>query len=85
VVTLAVPLHPPGRPDRSRAAELELVRAAGLPLLAVQGERDAFGGPDELPPGLDVRAVPGDHSLRRPAELAELVVAAVRDWVLALE
>jgi uncharacterized protein len=48
VVAIAFPLHPPGRPERSRAEELLTV---GLPALVVQGERDAFGRPAELPPG----------------------------------
>ena len=44
VLALAFPLHPPGRPDRSRARELALPGAAGVPVVVVQGERDAFGG-----------------------------------------
>src|SRR6266700_336799 len=42
VLALAFPLHPPGRPERSRAAEL---RAAGAEVLAVSGDRDPFGVP----------------------------------------
>lgn len=45
VVALAFPLHPPGKagdPDRSRAPEL---RAAGVPVLVVNGDRDPFGVP----------------------------------------
>ena len=42
VLALAFPLHPPGRPEKSRADELLGVR---LPTLVVQGERDPFGGP----------------------------------------
>ena len=42
VLALAFPLHPPGRPERSRAAEL---REAGADVLAVSGGRDAFGVP----------------------------------------
>ena len=44
VLALAFPLHPPNRPERSRAAEL----AVAPPLLVVQGERDALGTPQEL-------------------------------------
>ncbi|QWC84758.1 hydrolase [Nocardioidaceae bacterium] len=47
VVVLAFPLHPPGRPERSRAGEL-LAVGAGTPLVVVQGERDSFGGPAEI-------------------------------------
>jgi uncharacterized protein len=45
VLALAFPLHPPGRPERSRAAELLSV---GVPALVVQGERDPFGRPGEF-------------------------------------
>ena len=44
VIALAFPLHPPGRPERSRADEL---RSAGCPVLAISGGRDPFGIPDE--------------------------------------
>lgn len=48
VVALAFPLHPPWKPERSRFAELA---GAGVPALVVQGERDAFGAPDDFPDG----------------------------------
>jgi uncharacterized protein len=60
---LSFPLHPPGRPDASRAHELAL---APDPSWVVQGRSDAFGTPDELRPHLPVGAtlleVPGAHS-----------------------
>lgn len=66
VVALAFPLHPPGRPERSRAAELA---DCALPLLVVQGERDAFGSAAEVAaaaPRARVVPVPvGDHALAR--------------------
>ncbi len=71
VVALAFPLHPPGRPERSRADELSVA----VPLRIVQGQRDPFGRPEEFPAGLDLVAVPGDHSLRQG--LAEVVAAVV--------
>lgn len=66
VLALAFPLHPPGRPERSRAEELT---GAALPVLVLQGERDPFGRPEEFPvvAGLTVQPVPGDHSLRAAA------------------
>lgn len=45
VVALSFPLHPPGRPERSRADELAAV--AG-PVLLVSGDADPFGSPAEL-------------------------------------
>ena len=52
VLALSFPLHPPGKPDRSRVEELAGVP---VPVTVVQGERDPFGGADELvaalPPG----------------------------------
>jgi len=88
VVALSFPLHPPGRPERSRADELTTLP---IPILVVQGTRDAFGGPDLLPAGIDVHSVPGaDHSLalwrRGPltqAEAFERIVEAVVRWVRA--
>jgi predicted alpha/beta-hydrolase family hydrolase len=74
VVALAFPLHPPGKPERSRAAEL----AVDVPLRVIQGERDPFGRPAEFPAGLDLVAVPGDHSLRHGLDQ---VVAAVVEFV----
>ncbi|WP_228488956.1 alpha/beta family hydrolase [Raineyella fluvialis] len=59
VVALAFPLHPPGRPASSRAAELDAVEG---PVLIVQGERDPFGTSDEVRrafPGRDVVNVAG--------------------------
>jgi uncharacterized protein len=78
VVALAFPLHPPGRPEQSRAAEL---RQAGTDVLVVNGERDPFGIPD---PGDASRVVvlPGEtHSLsKNPAAVG----AAVGEWLAAL-
>ncbi|MFG2064406.1 alpha/beta family hydrolase [Micromonospora sp. NPDC048871] len=74
VVALAFPLHPPGRPERSRAGEL----ATGLPTLVVNGDRDPFGVP-EPGPGVQVVVRPGQrHDLRvDPAGTA----AVVLDWL----
>jgi predicted alpha/beta-hydrolase family hydrolase len=77
VVALAFPLHPPGKPEKSRADELE---ALTVPHLVVQGERDAFGTPGELPRATNVVGVPGDHSLK---QAPEAVAAAVATWLQA--
>ena len=89
VVALSFPLHPPGRPDKSRAEELA---AGGLPVLVLQGARDPFGAPAEFPPGAVVVPVPdADHSLRVPKRSTTseravqlLLVDEVRDWVSSL-
>lgn len=86
VLALAFPLHPPGRPESSRLAELESVRC---PRLVIQGERDAFGGPSEFPTEVSLVGVPfADHSLKVPkrapvtqAATLEGVVGAVLDWL----
>ncbi|MGW2507992.1 alpha/beta hydrolase family protein [Streptomyces scopuliridis] len=44
VLALSFPLHPPGRPEKSRAAEL---LESGVPTLVVQGGNDPFGKPAE--------------------------------------
>jgi predicted alpha/beta-hydrolase family hydrolase len=84
VLALAFPLHPPGRPEKSRSAELTGV---GLPLVVVQGETDAMGAPADIATALtgsaaaSVYAVPGDHSLKRnPA----VVAAAALSWLAQL-
>ncbi|MEV6207535.1 alpha/beta family hydrolase [Kitasatospora sp. NPDC051914] len=46
VLALAFPLHPPGKPEKSRAEEL---LHTGLPTLVVQGGADTFGTPGEFP------------------------------------
>ena len=43
VIALAFPLHPPGRPELSRAGEL---RGAGTEVVVINGDRDPFGVPD---------------------------------------
>ncbi|WP_055585252.1 alpha/beta hydrolase family protein [Peterkaempfera griseoplana] len=90
ILALAFPLHPPGKPERSRAEELT---GAGLPVLVVQGLRDPFGRPEEfpgLPAGTELVAVPGaDHGFAVPRrgsvtqeEALAVVTAAVGDWAL---
>ena len=92
VVALAFPLHPPGRPEKSRAAEL---LDCGLPALVVQSATDPFGGPDEfpaLPAGQTMTAVPyGGHGFEVPkrapvgqAEVLATITDAVGGWVLEL-
>ncbi|KHL17012.1 hypothetical protein CLV56_0696 [Mumia flava] len=82
VVALAFPLHPPGKPERSRADELA---GSGLPTHVVQGGRDPFGRPEEFRVGTSFTVLPdADHSLRVPKRAAldqaaadELLIAGV--------
>ncbi|WP_438872636.1 alpha/beta hydrolase family protein [Paractinoplanes pyxinae] len=61
VLALAFPLHPPGKPDRSRAGELPV----GVPALVLNGDRDAFGVP-ESSGTVEVVVRPGaTHDLRK--------------------
>lgn len=73
VVCLAFPLHPPGRPEKTRLAELDGVH---VPTLVVQGEKDPFGIPP-AGPSRTVTLIPGTHSLRSAATVA----AAVSGWL----
>ena len=73
VVCLAFPLHPPGRPEKSRLAELDAVE---VPTLVVQGDRDPFGMPPDGP-NRTVTSIPGTHSLKSTTA----VTAAVSDWL----
>jgi predicted alpha/beta-hydrolase family hydrolase len=59
VLCLAFPLHPPGRPEKTRVSELD---AVDLPTLIVQGAADPFGMPPSAP-NREVVAVAGNHSL----------------------
>lgn len=81
VLCLSFPLHPPGRPEVSRADELRLPVAAGIPLHVVQGERDPFGTPAEVRAELDdpayVTAVQGEHTIRVTAPLVDAARAFV--------
>jgi uncharacterized protein len=75
VVALAFPVHPPGRPDKSRLDELAL---PAVPVLVVQGDRDAFGMP---PTGsAEIVVIAGaDHSLKKSSDT---VARAVVEFVL---
>jgi len=78
VLALAFPLHPPGRPDRSRAGELH---EAGTEVLVINGSADLFGVPEPAG-GIDVIVLPGaTHALaRRDTEIR----AAVEKWLAGL-
>ena len=77
VLCLAFPLHPPGRPEKTRLPELEAVE---VPVLVVQGVSDPFGMPPPAP-ARTVVELRGNHSLR--SDLPGLA-AAVTDWLAGL-
>ncbi|MET9605644.1 alpha/beta family hydrolase [Streptomyces sp. NPDC006512] len=94
VLALAFPLHPPGRPEKSRAAEL---LGAGRPVLVLQGGRDPFGRPEEFPEpaGPDpyelVEVPYGDHGFAVPKkagptqeETLAVITGAVAPWLARL-
>jgi predicted alpha/beta-hydrolase family hydrolase len=74
VLCLAFPVHPPGKPDRSRMPELDGVT---VPTLVVQGESDPFGMPG---PGQhrEIVVLPGDHSLKKGAKT---IARTVEEWL----
>jgi len=85
VFALGYPLHPPGKPEQLRSAHLAAIT---VPVLIIQGERDAFGTPSELAPVIAAMKAPvtleivpgGDHSLgTRGRPVDELY-----DWLSAL-
>ncbi|MFH8794520.1 alpha/beta family hydrolase [Streptomyces sp. NPDC017941] len=91
VLALSFPLHPPGRPEKSRAEEL---LGAGVPALVVQGGNDPFGRPAEFPDGTgtphpyELVEIPyGDHSFAVPKrahisqdEAVKRITDAVAAW-----
>ncbi|MGP4083416.1 alpha/beta hydrolase family protein [Streptomyces sp. KR55] len=90
VLALAFPLHPPGKPEKSRAEEL---LGAGVPTLVVQGGNDPWGKPAEFPEGShELVEVPyGDHAFAVPkrAEITqeqalEILTDAVVQWTGSL-
>ncbi|WP_121843028.1 alpha/beta family hydrolase, partial [Streptomyces sp. S5] len=87
VLALSFPLHPPGKPERSRAGEL---LGTGVPTLVVQGGRDPFGRPEEFPGGsYELAEVAyGDHGFAVPKkspvgqeEALGVITDAVGAWI----
>ncbi|MEU8625763.1 alpha/beta family hydrolase [Streptomyces sp. NPDC048669] len=90
VLALSFPLHPPGRPEKSRKDEL---LASGVPTLVVQGGNDPFGRPAEFPPGqYRIAEVPhGDHGFAVPKrsgvtedQAMEILTSAVSGWLAGI-
>ncbi|MFG2353842.1 alpha/beta family hydrolase [Streptomyces sp. NPDC048521] len=90
VLALSFPLHPPGKPEKSRAEEL---LGAGVPTLVVQGGNDPFGKPEEFPEGdFGLIEVPhGDHGFAVPKranatqeQALEIITGGVAEWIASL-
>ncbi|WP_329353428.1 hydrolase [Streptomyces sp. NBC_01261] len=90
VLALSFPLHPPGKPEKSRAGEL---LGAGVPTLVVQGGNDPFGRPAEFPEGdHELVEVPyADHGFAVPKraeigqdEALEIITGRVVEWTRTL-
>jgi predicted alpha/beta-hydrolase family hydrolase len=92
IVCLAFPLHPPGKPEKSRVAEL---LAPNAPRLVLQGSKDSFGTPEEIraaigtAEGIELVELPGaDHGYRlakssvlTPADLRRTLVTEVSRFI----
>jgi uncharacterized protein len=74
VLCLAFPVHPPGKPEKTRLDELDAVT---VPVLVIQGASDPFGMPPAAT-GREVVAQPGTHALT--GDLGGLA-EAVRGWL----
>jgi hypothetical protein len=95
LVFLGYPLHPPGRVEQLRDAHLGHI---ALPMLFIQGTRDAFARWDlieaaatRLPAATLHRVADGDHSFRvlkrtgrEPAEVEADIVSAIVRWSAAV-
>ena len=89
LVFLSYPLHPPGQPQHLRSAHLEKI---GVPMLFLQGTRDAFAQPvllgqilDTLPTATLHQLEGADHGLivrgRAPEEVIGELVEVTRRWM----
>ncbi|NKQ59154.1 alpha/beta hydrolase [Amycolatopsis sp. K13G38] len=74
VLCLAFPEHPPGKPEKSRQAELDAVE---VPTLVVQGESDPFGRP-RPGPHHEVVVIAGTHALDKDLDGLS---RAVTEWL----
>jgi predicted alpha/beta-hydrolase family hydrolase len=84
VLALSFPLHPPSRPERSRADELA---RAGVPAFVLQGEKDPFGTPAQVAsavPGVVVHPVAGAGHSPKAGPALDSAAAAAADWVVGV-
>lgn len=78
IVALAFPLHPPGRPEKTRVDEL---RSAATEVVVLNGDRDPFGMPDATDATL-VHVLPGEtHAMKKSAkEIASVIEPWLVRW-----
>jgi predicted alpha/beta-hydrolase family hydrolase len=77
VLALSFPLHPPGKPEKTRRDEL-LAASAAIDVVVINGARDPFGipAPDDA---AEVKVIPGQpHSFRSGFDL---ITATVAPWL----
>ncbi|WP_024801682.1 alpha/beta family hydrolase [Nocardia sp. BMG51109] len=76
VVALSFPLHPPGKPEKTRRDELLAARPTDV--LVINGARDPFGIPDPSD-AAEVKVIPNQpHSFRSGFDL---ITEAVEPWL----
>jgi predicted alpha/beta-hydrolase family hydrolase len=96
LVFLGYPLHPPGKPDKLRAAHLPEIKA---PMLFCQGARDTFGTAEEISEIIKTLHLPatlytvegGDHSFKvskaagvPQQTVYEMVMDEIGEWTREL-
>ncbi|MEV0294553.1 alpha/beta family hydrolase [Nocardia sp. NPDC050710] len=80
VIALSYPLHPPGKPEKSRRDEL--LAPGDIEVLVINGANDPFGVPDPAD-AAEVVVIPGQpHSFRAGFDAIQAAVAPwLRRWV----
>ncbi|MFI7001375.1 alpha/beta family hydrolase [Nocardia sp. NPDC050175] len=79
VIALSFPLHPPGKPEKTRREEL--LDAGDIEVVVINGGSDPFGIPDAAD-AAEVRVIPGQpHSFRTGFDvIADTVTPWLQRW-----
>ncbi|QIS16555.1 alpha/beta hydrolase family protein [Nocardia arthritidis] len=79
VIALSFPLHPPGKPENTRRAEL--LAPGKIEVVVINGANDPFGVPDAAD-AAEVKVIPGQpHSFRSGfEEIGATVTPWLRRW-----
>jgi uncharacterized protein len=80
ILALSFPLHPPGKPEKTRRGEL-LAASQAVDVVVINGERDPFGIPDAAD-AAEVKIIPGQpHSFRTGFDIiGETAAVWLRRW-----